>query len=62
MSPRKKSPPDHHAQLVRSLIKHHFGNKTVNVTALTGGITNFVFSAMTGKEDLVVAPVKQSPK
>ena len=54
MSPRKKSPPDHHAQLVRSLIKHHFGNKTVKVTALTGGITNFVFSAMTGKEELVV--------
>jgi len=41
-------------RLVRQLMKHHFGNKTLELSPLSGGITNFVFSAKSGKKELVV--------
>ena len=40
--------------LVRQLMKHHFGKKKLEVTALSGGITNFVYGVKSGRDELVV--------
>ncbi|HEX6192908.1 MAG TPA: aminoglycoside phosphotransferase family protein [Chitinophagaceae bacterium] len=40
--------------LVRQLMKHHFGRKKLQISVLSGGITNFVYSVKSGKEELVV--------
>ena len=40
--------------LVRQLMKHHFGKKKLQVTALSGGITNFVYGVKSGRDELVV--------
>lgn len=42
------------AELARELIRHHFGKKRIRIEPLTGGRTNFVFSAISGNEKLVV--------
>jgi len=43
-----------HSRLARQLVRHHFPKKTISIKPLTGGITNYVFQATVGNDELVV--------
>lgn len=41
-------------RLVQNIITDHFGNKKIEISMLSGGLTNHVFAAKTGNENLVI--------
>ena len=43
-----------HSRLARQLIRYHFAGKSISIKPLTGGITNYVFQATVGNDELVV--------
>ncbi len=43
-----------HIMLARKLLKHLYGNKSMSITSLSGGLSNYVFLAKLPGDDLVV--------
>lgn len=54
MENRSKASVNKYAKLTRQLILHHFPKKSVSIEPLGGGLTNYVYSVKTGKNELVV--------
>ncbi len=62
MKGRSKAHIDQHAAMAHELVSFHFKKKSIKIEPLGGGLTNFVFSARAGKEDLVVRISEQREK
>lgn len=43
-----------HEELTRQVIFHHFPKRKIDITALGGGLTNYVYAVKAGKDELVV--------
>ncbi|MBC7948884.1 MAG: aminoglycoside phosphotransferase family protein [Chitinophagaceae bacterium] len=54
MEGRSEKDIAHFSKLARQLMKHHFPKKTLKISPLGGGLTNYVFSVGAGKTEMVV--------
>jgi aminoglycoside phosphotransferase (APT) family kinase protein len=43
-----------HEEYTRQVIFHHYPKRKINITALSGGLTNYVYAVNAGKDELVV--------
>lgn len=43
-----------HEEFTRQVIYHHYPKRRLTITALSGGLTNYVYAVKAGKEELVV--------
>lgn len=54
MPVKRKAKIREHMMLARKLLKHLYGNKNIRVKSLSGGLSNYVFSASLPGDDLIV--------
>jgi aminoglycoside phosphotransferase (APT) family kinase protein len=62
MKDRTKAHIVQYTEMARELIAFHYKKKSIRITPLEGGLTNFVFSARAGKEELVIRISEQREK
>ncbi len=54
MPVKSKAKIREHMMLARKLLKHFYGNKNIRIKSLSGGLSNYVFSASLPENELIV--------